>query len=118
MRIDLPLNDVWLALCAQYKAELPFKDEKGYHAQVYLGYQHALWEIAQGLGKLFAHKKTIAIVEPTEPAFEHVAVAFSENEYTVKTIKAADLEKPEAWIDPIQNDLLFVLFPEDDPVTG
>ena len=117
MRIDVPISEAWAAVCNQYRAALPY-DTSTYHVQIYLGYQHALQEIAGSMAKLFAHKKTIAFVENADPAFVPVAVAFSEENYTIKSLTRADLDQPAAWIDPAQRELLFIVAAEDDPVTG
>jgi hypothetical protein len=116
MRIDIPQNEKWTAICEGYRAALPFQDP-AVQVQVYAGFQHALTEASQGLARLFSHKKTIALVTPTEPALEAIAIAFSEEGYTVKNATAQEVADPE-WLAPIQNELLFVLMSEDDPVTG
>jgi hypothetical protein len=116
MRIDIPQNEKWTSVCESYRAALPFQDP-AVQVQVFAGFQHALTEATQGLQRLFSHKKTIAIVTPTEPALEAVAIAFSEDGFTVKNATAEEIANPE-WLTSIQNDLLFVLMSEDDPVTG
>lgn len=118
LRIDLPGPDAWESLCEQYRAALPMPvADPAVHVRVYLGYSHALWEVTQGLAKLFSHKKTIAVVNG-EPELESTLLAFSQEGYTVKSLTGDDLENPAAWLDEIQTDLLFVLWSEDDPVTG
>jgi hypothetical protein len=96
---------------------LPFQDHAT-HVQLYFGYQHALWEITQELAKIFAHKKTIAVVAGREPAFDDVAAAFSAQEYTVRYLTAEEVQAPEKWLPSVEKDLLFVLSSEDDFVTG
>jgi hypothetical protein len=74
--------------------------------------------MTQSLTKLFNHKKTIIICEPPEPVFDTIAKAFSEEAYTVKTVKPEEWAKADEWLDPMAAELLLVLFSEDDPVTG
>lgn len=117
MRLDLLRPDAWDSLCEQYRAELPFQDP-GLHIQVYQGYRHALWEATQSLARLFPHKKTIAVVERGDPGFESVAAAFSSEGYTVQLLSDEVAESPDQWLPAIQGDLIFILFANDDPVTG
>jgi hypothetical protein len=122
MRIDLPEYETWSALSGQYKAVLaeinhPLGDPQ-IQVQIYAGYQHGLWEVTKALAGLFSHKKTIAIVDKVEPAFESLAMAFAEEGYSIKVLSREDLEQPSAWMGQIQAELLFVLMSEDDPITS
>ena len=117
MRIDLPVVGEWNKVSEKFREKLPFQDPLVL-VQAYMGYQHALHESTLGVARLFSHKKTIAIVENAEPALQEIAVGFSEEGYTVKTLKAADLANGAEWLAPIQNELLLVLFSQDDPITG
>lgn len=118
MRIDLSAENSWLQVCDACRAALPFQDPR-VQVQAYVGYRHALMEATQGIARLFSHKKTIAFVASSEPAVDEVAIAFAEDGYAVRALTSADLDDPQsAWLTPIQNELLFVIFPEDDPVTG
>lgn len=122
MRIDLQPNDTWTALSDQYRAELakrlPIFAEAGMQVQVYQNYAHALWEITQSLAKLFAHKKTIAIAGQGELLFEPIATAFSEDGYTLKNLTREEIDHPSSWFDAVQTDLLFILYVQDDAVSG
>jgi hypothetical protein len=74
--------------------------------------------VTQGLAKLFSHKKTIAILHGDEPTYPGIAAAFSEDGYVIKSLKMDDFKDPSTWLAPIQNELLFVLYAQDDLVTA
>lgn len=128
MRIDLSVPGAWESICDQYRAALPFQDA-AVVVQTCLGYQHALWEATQGLAQLFSHKKTVAIFQGVEPAFEDIAKNMSEDEFKVKRFTLADFADPKKhpeknlatvkeWLEPIIADALFVLVAEDHPITA
>lgn len=117
MRIDLLRPDAWDIVCDQYRTVLPFQDPN-LQIQVYMGYRHAVWESAWALARLFSHKRTIAIVKTAEPVFESLAMAFSSEGYSVVSLNPSDLREPSTWLAGIETDLLFVLWADDDPVTG
>lgn len=117
MRFDIPAHDSWIAASEKLRAALPFQDP-AVQVHAYAGYQHAIFEVTQGLARLFSHKKTIAVQEPIEPALEAIVSAFSEEAYTVKRIQPSDWGKTAIWLDAIASDLIFVVASEDDPVTG
>ena len=117
MRIDLPARDAWMALSDQYRKGIGLP-EPALPILIYNGYQHALWEVTQGLAKLFSHKKTIAILHGDEPSYAAIASAFSEDGYIIKSLRLDDFKDPSAWLAPMQNELLFVLYAQDDLVTG
>lgn len=119
MRIDIPVTGQWRSLNEAYRAQLPSQlQDPALQVQIYRGYQHALYEAAHGLARLFSHKKTIALLEGAEPALESIASTFSEDGYHVKRVSPGDLADFAKWLEPIQTDLLFVLYAVDDPVTG
>jgi hypothetical protein len=119
VRIDIVGRDTWRDLSEEWRALLPFQDP-AVHVQVYGGYQHALIEATQGIAKLFSHKKSIAIIEPAEPAIAALGVAFSEETYKVHrwNFDASDAVINAADFSTNLADTLFVLSSEDDPVTG
>lgn len=117
LRIDLVAPDGWERVNQQYREALPFQDPS-VHVQIHPGYQQALWEVARGLAALFSHKKTVVIPEHAEPAIQTLAVALSEDGYTVKNLTGTELENPSTWLPSLLPDLLFALLPEDDPITG
>lgn len=112
MRIDIPANESWRALSDEYRSALGFAADPGVHVQVYAGYQHALYEATHGLARLFSHKRSIGLVEPAEPAIAQLAVMFAEETYNIRHWSEAVLDSIDA------SDLAFVLFSDDDPVTG
>lgn len=118
MRIDVAAPDAWGRLSERYRASLPesFQDP-GLNILVFNGVGHAVTEITKSLAQLYAHKKTIAIISHVDPAFESVAVAFSQDEFQVKVITPEQAEDPATWA-PLMDELLFVLASEDDPITG
>jgi hypothetical protein len=122
VRIDLQPSDSWTALSDQYRAELAKHlavfAEPGLQVQVYMNYAQALWEITQSLAKLFSHKKTIALAGKGELLFEPIATAFSEDGFTIKTLTRDEMENPSSWFEAVQTDLLFLLYIQDDAVTG
>lgn len=116
MRIDWPVIDAWEKLSEQYRSFLPFQDS-AVNVQIYNGYQHALWEITHALAELFSHKQTIAVPALGEPAIERIAVAFSAKGYNVISLTREQIAEP-SWLDAAQSELLFVVLPQDDAVTG
>jgi hypothetical protein len=122
MRIDLPEYENWSALSEQYRSVISLSEpalrDPQVQIQIYAGYQHALWEVTRGLATLFSHKKTIAVVDKVEPAFESLAMAFAEEGYSIKVLSREEMEQPSVWVAQLQAELLFVLTSEDDPVTA
>lgn len=118
MRIDLIPPEAWTTLCEKYRAKLPFPERDQVQVQIYSGYRHALLEITQSLARLFTHKKTIAVSSKTEPAFESVAVGFSEEGSVVQTLEVATVKEQASKLATMTKELLFTLVSEDDPITG
>lgn len=118
MRIDLIPPEAWTTLCEKYRAKLPFPERDQVQVQIYSGYRHALLEITQSLSRLFTHKKTIAVSSKTEPAFESVAVGFSEEGCVVQTLEVATAAEQASKLATMSKELLFTLVSEDDPITG
>lgn len=117
MRIDMPATDAWEKACERYRDGLPFRDAN-VHVQIYRGYQSAVWEISRSLARLFSHKKTIAIPAQSEPSLVKMAISFSEEGYQVEYLTPEIAASPEEWVKVHQSDLLFVLLPLDDMITG
>lgn len=120
VRIDIPPYEAWNAASEQIRCALPFQNA-AVSVQAFAGFQHALYEVTLGLARFYSHKKTIALVEPAEIAIEQIAIAFSEDGYTVKRLSENDLNelnKLKSTLEPFLNDLVFVMWGEDDPVTG
>lgn len=87
--------------------------------QAYMGMPHALYEATQGVARLYSHRKTVAVVPPVEPVVESVLIAFSEEGYTLKYLTEEEAtDATGAWLEPIGNELVFVIWSNDDPVTG
>jgi hypothetical protein len=119
MRIDLGTSDGWLKACAAYRKVLPAElQEPLLNVQIYQGYQAALREITLSLSRLFPHKKSVAIVSHQELSFQDIAALFSGEGYQVRELTTAELSDTAAWLPTLQNDLLFVLYAIDHPVTG
>lgn len=116
MRLDVPRPDAWDHLSEQYRAALSLK-EPALNIQIYAGVGHAVSEIAKAIARLFTHKKTIAVISGVDPAFNSVAVEFSQEGFIVKSITPAESAKAETWA-PLMDELLFVLTCDDDPITG
>ena len=117
MRIDLPSSEGWFVVSEGFRKTLPFPSEN-LTVQVYAGFEHALFETARGLARLFSHKKTIAVIDGSEMAIEAIAVDYSEEAYQVRRIRAEERQDFAAWLAPLATDLIFVIYAEDDPVTG
>lgn len=84
-----------------------------------MGLPHALYEATQGLARLYSFKKTIAVVPPVEPVVESVLIGFSEDGYALKYLTEAEAADPTgAWLSNIANELVFVIWSNDDPITG
>jgi len=117
LRIDVPGADKWRLISEVFRNSLPFQ-EPAVYVQAYLGFQHALYEAAHGLARLFSHKKTIAVVGAIEPAIDSIIIGFSEEGYTIKQFAPEDADDVSTWLPVLQNELAFVLFVEDNSVTG
>ncbi len=120
MRIDLPLKETWSAVSEQYRAVLPSLSATT-QVQVYAGYQHALQEATSGIARLFSHKRSIATVEPTEPAVAMVETAFAADAYHIRHLPVDTARVEAAATEPLlldASDLAFVVLTVDDPVTG
>ncbi len=122
MRFDLLSPDNWDLVCDQYRSKLATSFPAGVAETqtilVYQGFSPAILESAQGIAKIFSHKKTIAIVENSEPCLQTVAQVFAADGYNIIQLKAHDLENPQTFFDQHKDDLLFVAHADDDPVTG
>lgn len=121
MRIDIPPFDAWSSACDRLRASLPALENSA-QVQIYSGYQHAIYEATHGLARLFSHKKTVAVCSSVngagDLATEQIAVSFSMHGYLVKYISTKDLSDLRSHLDPFAQDLIFVLFNEDDAITG
>lgn len=118
MRFDLLSPDNWDRVCDQYRSRLEIGGDATQTIQVYQGFSPAILECAQGIAKIFAHKKTIAIPEFGEPCLQTLAQVFAADGYTVIELKSQDLENPLTFFEQHKDDLLFVAHGDDDPVTG
>ncbi|HVK60450.1 MAG TPA: hypothetical protein VM432_02820, partial [Bdellovibrionales bacterium] len=116
MRIDILDPQRWNDLNETYRAALGI-EESSVFVQVYAGYQHALWETTNALARLFSHKKNIAFTPSIEPSLEPLAAEFSEKEYVIENFTADHL-KDEKAIASFVSELLFVVVPQDDSITG
>lgn len=118
MRIDIAPPDAWGKISESYRAALPESlQDPNLNVSIFTSVAHAVTEITRGLAQLYAHKKTIAIVTQVDPSFEPIAVAFSQDEFQVKAITPEQAKDAATWT-ALQDELLFVLASEDDPVTG
>ncbi len=118
MRIDVAPPDAWGKLSETYRANLSQAlQDPNLNVSVFTSVAHAITEITRGLAQLYAHKKTIAIVSSVDPAFEPIAVAFSQDEFQVKMITPEQAKDSSMWT-ALADELLFVLASEDDPITG
>ena len=118
MRIDVAPPDAWGKLSETYRANLPQTlQDPNLNVSVFTSVAHAITEITRGLAQLYAHKKTIAIISDVDPAFESIAVAFSQDEFQVKMITPEQAKDSKLWTS-LADELLFVLASEDDPITG
>lgn len=118
LRIDISRSNSWIRVSEQCRSALPFHDS-AVIVQAYMGLPHALYEATQGLARLYSHKKTIAVVAPVEPIVESILIGFSEEGYTLKYLTEAEAADPSgSWLTAIANDLVFIIWSNDDPVTG
>lgn len=118
MRFDLRSPDNWDRVCDHYRSRLEIGRDATQTIQVYQGFSPALLECAQGIAKIFAHKKTIAIPEFGEPCLQTLAQVFAADGYTVIELKRQDIENLSPFFERHKEDLLLIAYSDDDPVTG
>jgi hypothetical protein len=115
VRIDLHPTETWSAVSEQYRAALPGLASNT-QIQIYAGYQHALHEAALGIARLFSHKRSIATVEPVEPAVAAIEAVFASETYNIRHFCDDASFSDSSELD--SGDLAFVVLADDDPATG
>jgi hypothetical protein len=107
----------WDHLCTAIKS-LWGLDSHKCQIKVYRGVSHALYEITQGLTVMFPHKQGVGHIEHMSPYFEPLMVGFSRLGYQIHTTPSTALHDPAAWVAALVKDTVFVLWSDDDPLTG
>ena len=118
MFLALPHLEDWYGLNSIYQAALGWQDDPQVSVQSYQNPEHACREICQALAQLFPHRRTIVYVKGVTPIFEPIASQMAKDGGNVKALSLEDLAQPAAWLEPMLKDLLYLLVPEDDPITG
>ncbi len=86
--------------------------------RVYRGLQHALWEITEGLARLFPHRRTMSYVNGSHPQEGLLARSFSGQLFKVKRLNREDVSGDFAWLSEVEKELLFHVHYIDHAITG
>lgn len=79
---------------------------------------HAVFEIGQGTAQFMSHRRSLGALKGQTPYFESLLPYFYKEVYGVQTVNHQALTDPEAWVNGLKKDTIFVLHAEDHPVTG
>jgi len=111
----VPLED-WERLNDQLKIHFSLPSDNT--ARIYKGMAHAVFEIAQGTAQFLSHKRSFGVVKGQTPYFDSILPYFYKEVYGVQAVSHTALTDPEAWVNGLKKDTIFVLLTEDHPVTG
>lgn len=116
MKLALVQLEEWEKLNDQLKIQFSLPAENT--AKIYKGMAHAVFEIAQGTAQFLSHKRSLGVVKGQTPYFDSLLPYFYKEVFAVQSISHLALSDPEAWVNGLKKDTVFVLFSEDHPVTG
>jgi len=116
MKLALVPLEEWERLNDQLKIHFEVASENT--VKVYKGMAHAAFEIVQGTAQFLSHKRSFGVVKGQTPYFESLLPYFYKEVYGVQPVSHLALTDPEAWVNSLKKDTIFVLLAEDNPVTG
>lgn len=116
MKIDFYVPGAWHDLNDEIARGLGIESSKT-QLQVFNGLFQALFEATQGLVRLFPHKRKMVYFRNLNPFFEEPMRALSREGFEVQDLNYSHF-KDLGWVESLAKDVLFVLAPYDDPMTG
>lgn len=116
MKLALVPLEEWERLNDQLKVHFDLASENT--AKIYKGMAHAVFEIGQGTAQFLSHKRSLGVVKGQTPYFDSLLPYFYKEVYGVQAVSHLALTDPEAWVNGLKKDTIFVLLAEDHPVTG
>jgi hypothetical protein len=119
MKLDLPQPEIWERLNDAIKKSLFFSEDE--QIRVFSDLSSAVFEIAQGTAQFLSHKKAMASVKGQTPAFEFLLPYFYKEAYEVQQISHLAFQEPEKlkdWVTALKRETCFVIYAEDNPITG
>lgn len=90
------------------------KDE----VRLYQGAEHAIWEVTQGLSRLFPHRRKIFYFQYQDPFHDHAMFSLLRDGFEVTALPIAQMSDPQSWQSQIGKETLLFLYSEDDPILG
>lgn len=116
MLIDVVRPETWEELNDDVRHVLGLSPKL--KARVFQGLGQAVFEIAQGSAQFMAHKKSIGVIRGQTPVFESLLPYYYKETYEVHSISHLALVNVKEFVESLKKDTNFVLFAEDNPVTG
>ncbi len=129
MLIDVLQTDLWEELNTEVAAYLasvgPFDINEALESSAtkikvrsYKGLAHAAYEITKGTAQFMAHKKTIGFVSGQTDVIQKTLGPFYQEGFDIQARSHLDLSNVKEWVDALPRETCFVIFSEDNPVTG
>jgi hypothetical protein len=116
MLIDVVRPETWEELNDEVRNVLGLSPKL--KARVFQGLGQAVFEIAQGSAQFMAHKKSIGVIRGQTPVFESLLPYYYKETYEVHSLSHLALVNVKEFVEGLKKDTNFVLFAEDNPVTG
>lgn len=117
MFLDLSVTETWDRLGDRLREPLGLTPDES--ARPFAGTPAAVMETVLTLAQIYSHKRSLAWVKGTSPAFDHLIPWFSKEAYSIQQGLWPDVRGGvQAWVDGLKKETAFVLFTEDHPVTG
>jgi len=116
MLIDVVRPETWEELNDEVRHVLGLSPKL--KARVFQGLGQAVFEIAQGTAQFMAHKKSIGVIRGQTPLFESLLPYYYKETYEVHALSHLALVNVKEFVEGLKKDTNFVLFAEDNPVTG
>lgn len=117
MHIDLNLNSNWSDITKE-ATELLNLNPDSFRVQLYKGLYHAIFDVTQGLVKQFPHKKKVFYFKSVSPLIDKAMAYLAKSGYKVVSLKYEDMQNVGEWIEQVDREALFVIYPVDDPLIG
>lgn len=100
-------------LTAQYLAE----DSKE-QLRLYQGAEHGVWEVTQGIARLFPHRRKVICFRNQDPFHDHSIFSLTREGFDLVTLPLDLFGRPDKWEEHISRETLLVLYSADDPLVG
>ncbi|MCB0365090.1 MAG: hypothetical protein H6624_10230 [Bdellovibrionaceae bacterium] len=93
-------------------------EESKQEIRLYQGAEHAIWEVTQGLSRLFPHRRKVLYFQYQDPFHDHAIFTLLRDGFEVISLPIDQIDDPKSWQDQIGKDTLMFLYSEDDPILG